>query len=163
MSHLKEETALKRSLSLLLASLMLVFALTACGRRNDTPQDNGQNGTQNESAVVGGETANNGSNNQSNNGTNDNNTNGTTNGEDHPVLDDLENAGENVVQGAGDVGKAVTDGVRRAGNALTGNNRTMNRSADGTAYYNQTLSNNGTLKQNGNVVTFQNPVLPGIF
>ena len=151
---------MKRSLSLLLASLMLVFALTACGRRNDTPQDHGQNGNQNESAVIGGDTANDGTNNHGN-GTNNNATdhNGATNGEDHPVLDDLENAGENVVQGAEDAGKAVTDGVRKAGDALTGNNR----STKDTAYYNQTLSNNGTLKQNGNVVTFQNLVLPGIF
>ena len=153
---------MKRSLSLLLASLMLVSALTACGRRNNTPQDNGQNGNQSESAVVGGETATNDNTNgttNENNGT-DNNTNTQDN---HPVLDDLENAGENVVQGAGDVGKAVTDGVRDAGDALTGNNsRSANRTADSTTY-NQKLSNNGTLKQNGNVVTFQNPVLPGIF
>ena len=153
---------MKRSLSLLLASLMLVSALTACGRRNNTPQDNGQTGNQTESAVVGGETTTNGNHNGTANDNNgiDNNTNTQ---ENHPVMDDLENAGENVVQGAGDVGRAVTDGVREAGDALTGNNnRSVNPTTNTTAY-NQQLSNNGTLKQNGNVVTFQNPVLPGIF
>ena len=48
---------MKRSLSLLLATLMLVFALTACGRSNDAAQSSGQNGTQSESAVTGSDSA----------------------------------------------------------------------------------------------------------
>ena len=97
---------MKRSLALIMASLMLVFALTACGRRDN--QTTGTNGNTTNDGV----TDNNAANNQTE----------TNNATDHPVTNDLENAGENIVQGAGDVGEAVVDGVEEAGDALTGNN-----------------------------------------
>ena len=126
---------MKRSLSLLLVCLMLVFSLTACGRRNNEQATTNDQATTDNQATTNNGTANNGT---TDNGTNNNET--TTNQEDHPVLDDLENAGENVVQGAEDVGRAGVDGVREAGDTLTGNNeRSVNRSVNST-------TNNGTLK-----------------
>lgn len=44
---------MKRSLTLFLASLMLVFALTACGSKNNANQNDGQNGNQNETVLDG--------------------------------------------------------------------------------------------------------------
>lgn len=114
---------MKRSLTLLLASLMLVFTLTACGRGDGTPQDSGQNGNQSESAVVGGDSANGGSNssngNQSNGNTGNNSTNGETNGGDNSLLEDA--------------GNAVEDGLNGMENAVddmtgdTARNRNSNR------------------------------------
>lgn len=44
---------MKRSLTLFLASLMLVFALTACGSENNADQNDGQNGDRNETVLDG--------------------------------------------------------------------------------------------------------------
>lgn len=44
---------MKRSLTLFLASLMLVFALTACGSENNAAQNDGQNGDRNETVLDG--------------------------------------------------------------------------------------------------------------
>lgn len=44
---------MKRSLTLFLASLMLVFALTACGSKNNADQNDGQDGNQNETVLDG--------------------------------------------------------------------------------------------------------------
>ena len=114
---------MKRSLTLLLASLMLVFTLTACGRGDGTPQDSGQNGNQSESAVVGGDSANGGSNssngNQSSGNNGNNSTNGETNGGDNSLLEDA--------------GNAVEDGLNGMENAVddmtgdTARNRNSNR------------------------------------
>lgn len=90
---------MKRSLSLLLASLMLVSALTACGRRNNTPQDNGQNGNQNESAVVGGESTDNGNNQNGNSNNGNNSTNGENNSGNDSLLEDAGNAVEDGLNG----------------------------------------------------------------
>ena len=98
---------MKRSLTLLLASLMLVFALTACGGRDNASQDNSQNKPQNESAVVGGDSANSGNNGHSN-GTNGSTTNGeTANGGSNGSL--LEDAGNAVEDGLNGVENAVDD------------------------------------------------------
>ena len=117
---------MKRSLTLLLASLMLVFTLTACGRGDGTPQDSGQNGNQSESAVVGGDSANGGNNgngsnngNQSSGNNGNNSTNGETNGGDNSLLEDA--------------GNAVEDGLNGMENAVddmtgdTARNRNSNR------------------------------------
>jgi hypothetical protein len=145
--HLKEEPALKRGLSLLLASLMLVFALTACGRRDETPQSNNQN--QNDSAVVGGESADHG--NTSNTVPNDPPTTNDRTDENNSLLDDAGNAVEDGLDG---MKNAVDD---MSGGAAGSRARTDNN------IYNQRLNSTGTLTQNGNPVTFQNLVLPGIF
>ena len=84
---------MKRSLSLFLASLMLVFALTACGRSNNTTQDNGQNGTQSESAVTGSDSAG-----SSNTGNGNGSSNGDANG-NGSLLDDAGNAVEDGLNG----------------------------------------------------------------
>ena len=105
---------MKRSLSLLLASLMLVFALTACGRRNDTPQDNGQNGNQSESAVVGGESA----------VGSTTGTNGTTNTpHDNSLMEDAGNAVEDGLNGLENAVDDVTGNTAEARNSNGGNNR----------------------------------------
>lgn len=151
---------MKRSLSLLLASLMLVFALTGCGRKDDTSQsDNQNNGSQNESAVVGGDSSDNSSHGNSNNGGSSNNGNSGgsnssgngTHGDNNSLLEDA--------------GNAVEDGLNEMENAVDGmtSDGTKTRSAVNHNIYNQRLNSTGTLMQNGNPVTFQNPVLPGIF
>ena len=103
---------MKRSLSLLLATLMLLFALTACGRSNDMAQTNDRNDPQSESAVTGGNPANNGTNAGTNTGTNAGTHNGT--------------AGDANGNGSllDDAGNAVEDGLNGLENAvddLTGN------------------------------------------
>ena len=138
---------MKRSLSLLLASLMLVFALTACGRRDEVPQNNNQN--QNDSAVVGGENA-------------DHSTPSSTVPHDPPTANDRTDETNSLLE---DAGNAVEDGLNSMENAVDdmtdGTARSRNR-MDGNIY-NQRLNSTGTLSQNGNPVTFQNLVLPGIF
>ena len=104
---------MKRSLTLLLASLFLVFSLTACGGNG---KNNGQNGNdQNNSAVTGdtaGNNAENGTNGTANNGN-------TANG---GLVDDTGDVLE-------DIGNGTRDVLDDAGRALTGNNGTANRSA----------------------------------
>lgn len=138
---------MKRSLSFLLASLLLVFALTACGRRDEVPQSSTQN--QNNSAVVGGESTDHG--NTSNTIPNDP---PTTNDRTDGTNSLLEDAGNAVEDGLNDMKNAVddmTDGTAESRARMNNN------------IYNQRLNSTGTLTQNGNPVTFQNLVLPGIF
>lgn len=98
---------MKRSLSLLLASLMLVFALTACGRSNNTTQDNGQNGTQSESAVAGSDSA------DSNSNTSSNSSNSS--GGDHSGAPGDANGNGSLLD---DAGNAVEDGLNGMENAI---------------------------------------------
>ena len=98
---------MKRSLSLLLATLMLLFALTACGRSNDMAQTNDRNDPQSESAVTGGNPANNG-------------TNAGTNSTHNGAAGDANGNGSLL----DDAGNAVEDGLNGLENAvddLTGN------------------------------------------
>ena len=105
---------MKRSLTLLLASLFLAFSLTACG--GNGKNNNGQNGNdQNNSAATGdtaGNNAENGTNGTANNGN-------TANG---GLVDDTGDVLE-------DIGNGTRDVLDDAGRALTGNNGTANRSA----------------------------------
>lgn len=100
---------MKRSLSLLLAALVLLFALTACGRRNDTAQNNSQNGTQSESAVTGKDPAGGG-----NTGTHDSAIIGGNGASGHAGSSLPEDAGNAVQNGLDDMEHAVDD---MAGNA----------------------------------------------
>lgn len=145
--YLKEESALKRSLSLLLASLMLVFALTACGRRDEVPQSNNQN--QNDSAVVGGETT-------------DHGNTPSTIPDEPPIANDRPDENNSLME---DAGTAVEDGLNDMKNAVDDMTDSTARSRNrmDPNIYNQRLNSTGTLTQNGNPVTFQNLVLPGIF
>ena len=117
---------MKRSLTLLLASLFLVFSLTACG--GNGKNNNGQNGNdQNNSAVTGdtaGNNAENGTNGAANNGNTANGgvNNGTTNNGNGGLVDDTGDVLE-------DIGNGTRDVLDDAGRALTGNNGTANRSA----------------------------------
>ena len=138
---------MKRSLSLLLATLMLVFALTACGRRDEVPQNSNPN--RNDSAVVGG-------------GSTDHGNTSNTLPHDPPTTNDRTDGNSSLLE---DAGNAVKDGLNGMKNAV-------DDMTDGTAgsrarmdnnIYNQRLNSTGTLTQNGNPVTFQNLVLPGIF
>ena len=117
---------MKRSLTLLLASLFLVFSLTACG--GNGKNNNGQNGNdQNNSAATGdtaGNNAENGTNGTANNGNTANGgvNNGTTNNGNGGLVDDTGDVLE-------DIGNGTRDVLDDAGRALTGNNGTANRSA----------------------------------
>ena len=118
---------MKRSLTLLLASLMLVFALTACGGRDNASQDSGQNGSQSESAAVGSDSANSGSTGGSNGHTGGTNGNSTTNGE-------TASGGSNgsLLE---DAGNAVEDGLNGMENAvddITGNTAKNQNGSAGT-------------------------------
>ena len=105
---------MKRSLTLLLASLFLVFSLTACGGNGKT--NNGQNGNDQNNSTVTGDTAGN----NAENGTNGTANNGNTaNG---GLVDDTGDVLE-------DIGNGTRDVLDDAGRALTGNNGTANRSA----------------------------------
>ena len=124
---------MKRSLTLLLASLFLAFSLTACG--GNGKNNNGQNGNdQNNSAVTGDTAGNNGNTNgTTNNGNAENGTtangdtnNGTTNHNNGGLIDDTGDVLE-------DIGNGTRDVLDNAGRALTGSNGTTNRStANGT-------------------------------
>ena len=105
---------MKRSLTLLLASLFLVFSLTACG--GNGKNNNGQNGNDQNNSTVTGDTAGN----NAENGTNGTANNGkTANG---GLVDDTGDVLE-------DIGNGTRDVLDDAGRALTGNNGTANRSA----------------------------------
>ena len=126
---------MKRSLTLLLASLFLVFSLTACG--GNGKNNNGQNGNDQNNSAVTGDTAGNSSNNgpaengtngTANNGTtaNGGTNNGTTNHNHGGLIDDTGDVLE-------DIGNGTRDVLDNAGRALTGSNGTTNRStANGT-------------------------------
>ena len=118
---------MKRSLTLLLASLFLAFSLTACG--GNGKNNNGQNGNdQNNSAVTGDTAGNNAENGTANNGNTDNSgaNNSTTNNGNGGLVDDTGDVLE-------DIGNGTRDVLDNAGRALTGSNGTTNRStANGT-------------------------------
>ena len=125
---------MKRSLTLLLASLFLVFSLTACG--GNGKNNNGQNGNdQNNSAVTGDTAGNNGNTNgTTNNGNAENGT--TANGDTNNGTTNHNNGG--LIDDTGDVLEDIGNGTRNvlddAGRALTGNNGTANRSTTNRAY-----------------------------
>ena len=117
---------MKRSLTLLLASLFLVFSLTACG--GNGKNNNGQNGNDQNNSTVTGDTAGNNAENGTNGTVNNGNTanggvnNGTTNNGNGGLVDDTGDVLE-------DIGNGTRDVLDDAGRALTGNNGTANRSA----------------------------------
>ena len=117
---------MKRSLTLLLASLFLVFSLTACG--GNSKNNNGQNGNDQNNSTVTGDTAGNNAENGTNGTANNGNTanggvnNGTTNNGNGGLVDDTGDVLE-------DIGNGTRDVLDDAGRALTGNNGTANRSA----------------------------------
>jgi len=119
----------KRSLTLLLASLLVIFGLTACGGSGDKPD-------QTDSAVVGGDTAgenggtaNNG---DTNNGTANNGSSGAITGSDS--ANNSSNADNGTGTGTGDTllddaAQGMDDLARGARNALddvTGTTRNSN-------------------------------------
>ena len=121
---------MKRSLTLLLASLFLVFSLTACG--GSGKNNNGQNGNDQNNSTVTGDTAGNNAENGTNGTANNGNTanggvnNGTTNNGNGGLVDDTGDVLE-------DIGNGTRDVLDNAGRALTGSNGTTNRStANGT-------------------------------
>ena len=114
---------MKRSLTLLLASLFLVFSLTACG--GNGKNNNGQNGNDQNNSAVTGDTAGN----NSNNGPAENGTNGTANNGNTANGGLVDDTGD-VLE---DIGNGTRDVLDNAGRALTGSNGTTNRStANGT-------------------------------
>ena len=138
---------MKRSLILLLATLMLVFALTACGRRDEVPQNSNPN--RNDSAVVGG-------------GSTDHGNTSNALPHDPPTTNDRTDGNSSLLEDAGNAVEGGLNGLKNAVDDMTdGTARSRARMDDNI--YNQRLNSTGTLTQNGNPVTFQNLVLPGIF
>lgn len=138
---------MKRSLTLLLASLLLVFSLAACG--GDNKQDTNQNG----SAVTSSDNANgNGTDNATDDRTDSNGTNGGSLAED---------AGNAVTDGIDD----VADGIDDVGDALTGDNAqtgTANKTrSTGGATYGQMLRNGRVHDRDGDLTDGENSVTRG--
>ena len=133
---------MKRRAALVMAILMLVFALTACGRK-DTQQDNaGQNGTsqngtsQNDSAVIGGE------------------SNSSTN---HSQGDQSNTSGGESQSPIGEGTDDIRDGVNNAVDDITGN------SNSGGVSYEQMLRNGKVHDRDGNLNDRENSSTPGAF
>lgn len=142
---------MKRSLTLFVASLLLVCSLTACGG-NDKQQDN--NANQNGSAATGSDTASGSNGNATNNG--DTNTNGNR---DDSLMEDV---GDAITDGADD----VADGIDDVGDALTGDNAkngTANRTrgTTGGATYEQMLRNARVHDRDGDLTDWENSYTPG--
>ena len=98
---------MKRSLAILVITLLAAVSLTACGR--DDQQDNGGAGT-NDTAngrVIGGDT--------------EDGTGGDAAGQDDgTVSGDLEDAADNAGDAIEDTGDAIVDGAEDVGDAVTG-------------------------------------------
>lgn len=136
---------MKRSLTLLLASLLLVFSLTACG--GDNKQDTNQNG----SAVTNSDNAGgNGTDGAADDRTDSNGTNGSGSL--------AEDAGNAVTDGIDD----VADGIDDVGDALTGDNGTVGktRSAGGVTY-GQMLRNGRVHDRDGDLTDGENSAANG--
>lgn len=139
---------MKRSLTLLLASLLLVLSLTACGgddKQQDTANQNG-------SAVTNSDNAN-------GNGAADNNgTNGNGSGTGSLAQD----AGDAVTDGIDD----VADGIDDVGDALTGDNgqngtANKTRNTTGGVSYGQMLRNGRVHDRDGDLTDGENSVTRG--
>ena len=135
---------MKRVLSLLLVSLLMVSSLAACGctakqaGNEDQVGTNGQNGN----AMTDG----------TNNGTNQGTLTDDNSANNGTVTGDLENDGEDMINGAENVGEAVKDGVEEAGDALTGHNN----GTTGGVTYEQMLRNGRVSDTDGNLTTREN-------
>lgn len=147
---------MKRSLTLLLASLLLVFSLTACGG-NDKQQDTNQNGgavTDSGNASGNGGAANDRT---DNNGTG---SNGNGNGAGTGSL--AQDAGNAVTDGIDD----VKDGIDDVGDALTGNSgqngtASKTRNTTGGVSYGQMLRNGRVHDRDGDLTDGENSVTRG--
>lgn len=147
-----------RSLTLLLISAMLAFSLTACGGGNETAQG----GTQNDSAVVGGDAADNGGN--SNSSTNSGSNNGSANSGSN---NGSANSGSGMTGGANggdslleDAGDAINDGLQGAENAIDDMTGSNNTNRTGTSY-GQMLRNGRVHDKDGDLTDLENPATPG--
>jgi len=142
-----------RNLALLLTSVLLVFALTACGGNRKT---NGTNNTANEPANNAA-TDNNGTNN-ANNGVLDNNNaadrNTTNNG---GLVGDAERAGEDLVGGVEGAVKDVLPGTNNTANGTANRKNT----GTGSTTYNQMVRNGQVRDTDGYLRNYENAVTPG--
>ena len=148
---------MKRSLTLLAVSLLLVCSLTACGG-NGKQQDN--NANQNGSAVTGSDNAAGNNGNAANNGNTANNGENNTNGNRDDSL--MEDVGDAITDGAND----VRDGIDDVGDALTGNNAKngiANRTSGttGGTTYEQMLRNARVHDRDGDLTDWENGYTPG--
>lgn len=140
---------MKRSLTLLLVSLLLVFSLTACGR-DKNQQDTNQNG----SAVTNSDNA---SGNTNDALTDDRNDSNTANGNGSGSL--AQDAGNAVTDGIDD----VKNGIEDVGDAITGDNvqngtANKTRNTTGGATYGQMLQNGRVHDRDGNLTDGENSV-----
>ena len=133
---------MKRRAALVMAILMLVFALTACGRKDTqqggSSQDNStENGTsQNDSAIVGGES-------NSNSGNSEGAQSGAAGGESQSPV------GEGIDDIRDSIGSVVDD--------ITGSDNS------GGVSYEQMLRNGKVHDRDGNLNDHENASTPGAF
>ena len=140
-----------RNLALLLTSVLLVFALTACGGDQKANGSNTANEPANNAATDNnGTTDNNG-----NNGVLDNNNTADQNTNNGGLVGDAERAGEDLVGG---VEGAVEDVLPGTNNTANG---TANRKNTGSTTYNQMVRNGQVRDTDGYLRNYENAVTPG--
>ena len=128
---------MKRRAALVMAILMLVFALTACGRKDTRQGGSSQdNSTQNGSAIVGGES-------NSNSGNSEGAQSGAAGGESQSPV------GEGIDDIRDSVGSAMDD--------ITGSDNS------GGVSYEQMLRNGKVHDRDGNLNDHENASTPGAF
>lgn len=167
---------MKHTWTLLLASLLLVFTLTACGggdtQTNTPPAGDAANGNEATGGAIGGGATNgNGANGDTAGSgmTNGDDVNGTTAG-NGGVTDDNGtvngNANENVNGNGGDsllddAGNALNDAGRALDGAVGGRAVQQNQTGRQGASYGQMLRNARVHDQDGDLTDFENSVTPG--
>lgn len=159
---------MRRSLALFLSSLMLVFALTACGG-SDQPSngagDNDNAGTENGTGTTGGsgEDANAGGitgGENGTNGTNGSNGSNDTNGTNGSIQDDMGQIGDDIRDDMQQAGDNIQNGM----DDLTGGNPS-GISANGQprlgASFSQMVRNARVHDKDGDLTDHENAVTPG--
>jgi len=137
----------RKSLAFLLAAAMMLFSLTACGNRDKVDQ-NGTAG-QNDSAVIGGDSAGSQNNSAAQNGTNNptDSTHQPSAGDDHNTNTGNSNSLPE------DAENAIQNGIHNAEDAV-------NKATNGVSY--ERMLNNGRVHdRDGDLTDLENSVTPG--
>jgi len=144
---------MKRRLPLLLAALVLVFALTACGGGDESQSQNGgSNGTtENQNGTTGSQNGTAGTQNGGNG-----NDSAVTGGGDQNGTTDQNNG---IAGGLEDAGEDLKNGMEDVGDALTGNDSRA-RTASGSSY-SQMVQNARVHDRDGDLTDGENAVTPG--
>ena len=130
---------MRRSSALLLATLMLIFTLAACGSKDEPP--------------AGGDNANDGvsDNSGTGNGGNQNDpiVGGNTGSQDNGIRDDMEQAGDNIRDGVADMTDGTANGISANGRRHLGTS------------FGQMVRNAHVHDKDGDLTDHENAVTPG--